>query len=171
MKLLKYVTYCRVHSTAHTVLYGIFPYFAQMIASMRRCVACNDLWSWPISLRSLGHEFAIGLLKYGTSCSVRSTACIVLDGLFPYLTQMIISMRGCVDRSKAMVARGLWDFVVGAVGILVDHRSIISSLSEPVWTCVTNHEVQYLILQTKVQMLMLYLLRLESSANFATFVV
>ena len=34
------------------VLDGFFPYLAQMITSMGRCVACHDLWPWPISSRS-----------------------------------------------------------------------------------------------------------------------
>ena len=37
-----------------TVLDGFFPYLAQMITSMRGCVAYNDLWLWPISSRSFG---------------------------------------------------------------------------------------------------------------------
>ena len=41
------------------------------------------------------HDFAIKLLRYGTSCCVCSTACTVLDGFFPYLAQMITSIRGC----------------------------------------------------------------------------
>ena len=49
IKLLKYGTSCPVCSTACTVLDGFFPYLAQMITSMRGCVACNDLWPWPIS--------------------------------------------------------------------------------------------------------------------------
>ena len=67
-----------------------------MITSMRRCVAHNDLWPWPIFSRSFSHDFAIKLLKYGTYCRVRCAAHTVLDGLFPYLAQMITSMRGCV---------------------------------------------------------------------------
>ena len=67
-----------------------------MITSMRGCVAHSDLWPWSISSRSFIHDFAIKLLKYGTSCRVRSTACTVLDIFFPYLAQMITSMRGCV---------------------------------------------------------------------------
>ena len=31
------------------------------------CVACNDLWPWPVSSRSFSDDFAIKLLKYGTS--------------------------------------------------------------------------------------------------------
>ena len=42
----------RVHSVAFTVLDGLFPYLVQMITGMRRCVACDDLWPWPISSRS-----------------------------------------------------------------------------------------------------------------------
>ena len=37
---------------ASTVQDGCFPYLVQMITSMRRCVACDDLWPWPISSRS-----------------------------------------------------------------------------------------------------------------------
>ena len=68
-----------------TVLDGFFPYLAQMITSMRRCVAYNDLWPWPIRSFDLGLENRV--------CSVAST---VLDGFFPYLVQMITNMRKCV---------------------------------------------------------------------------
>ena len=70
-----------------TVLDGFFPYLAQMITSMRGCVAYNDLWPWPISSRSFG----LGLEN--RVCSVAST---VLGGFFPYLVQMITSMKRCV---------------------------------------------------------------------------
>ena len=43
----------RVYSVESTVPNGFFPYLVQMITSMRRCVACDDLWPWPISSRSL----------------------------------------------------------------------------------------------------------------------
>ena len=36
------------------VLDGFFRYLAQMITSVRGCVAYNDLWPWPISSRSFG---------------------------------------------------------------------------------------------------------------------
>ena len=70
-----------------TVLDGFFPYLAQMITSMRPCVAYNDLWPWPISSRSFG---------FGLENRVCSIASTVLDGFFPYLVQMITSMRMCV---------------------------------------------------------------------------
>ena len=70
-----------------TVLNGFFPYLAQMITSMRGCVAYNHLWPWPISSRSFG---------LGLENRVRSVASTVLDGFFPYLVQMITSMRRCV---------------------------------------------------------------------------
>ena len=70
-----------------TVLDRFFPYIAQMITSMRRCVAYNDLWPWPISSRSFG---------LCLENRVRSVASTVLDGFFPYLIQMITSMRRCV---------------------------------------------------------------------------
>ena len=68
------------------ILLAFFPYLAQIIISTRGCVACNDLWPWPIFSRS----FSLDL----ENC-VRSVASAVLDGLFPYLVQMITSMR-CV---------------------------------------------------------------------------
>ena len=50
-------------------------------------VAYNDLWPWPISSRSFG---------LGLENRVRSVASTVPDGFFPYLAQMIASMRRCV---------------------------------------------------------------------------
>ena len=70
-----------------TFLDGFFPYLAQMITSMRWCVAYNDLWPWPISSRAFG---------LGLENRVHSVASTVLDGFFPYLVQMITSMRRCV---------------------------------------------------------------------------
>ena len=58
-----------------------------MITSMRRCVACDDLWPWPISSRS----FDLDLEN-----RVRSVAFTVLDGFLLYLAQMITIIRGCV---------------------------------------------------------------------------
>ena len=78
IKLQKYVTSC-VCFTGHTVWDGFFLYLAQIITNMRGCVVCNDLWPWHISSRSFSHDFAIKLLKYGTSCCVYSRACAVLD--------------------------------------------------------------------------------------------
>ena len=90
-----------VRSVASTVLDGIFSYSAQMITiirgcvknfgldlekniytvaqmvtNMRGCFAYNDLWPWPISIRSFG---------LGLENCVRSVASTVLDGFFPYL--------------------------------------------------------------------------------------
>ena len=73
IKWLKYGTFCRVCSTACTVLDGFFPYLAQMITNMRGCVACNDLWPRSISWRSFSYDFAIKRLKYGIlSCLLYS---------------------------------------------------------------------------------------------------
>ena len=58
-----------------------------MINSMRGCVACDDLWPWPISSRSFGLDL---------ENRVRSVASTVLDGFFFYLAQMITINRGCV---------------------------------------------------------------------------
>ena len=58
-----------------------------MITSMRRCVACDDLWPWPISSWSFGLDL---------ENRVRSVASTVLDGIFSYQAQMITIIRGCV---------------------------------------------------------------------------
>ena len=99
IKLLKYGTSCRVHSTARTVLGGFFPYLVQMITSIMGCVMHNDLWTWPISSRSFSYEFAIKLLEYRKPYwPVCSTACTVMVGSFSYLAQMVTNRTGCVDR-------------------------------------------------------------------------
>ena len=75
-----------IRPVASTVQDGFFPYLVQMINSMRGCVACDELWPWPISSRSFG---------LGLENRVRSVASTVRDGLFPYFVLMITSMR-CV---------------------------------------------------------------------------
>ena len=77
----------RVRLVASTVQNGFFPYLVQMINSMRGCVACDDLWAWPISSRSFGLDL---------ENRVRSVASTVLDGFFLYLAQMITIIRGYV---------------------------------------------------------------------------
>ena len=80
-----------VRPVASTVQDGFFPYLVQMINSMRGCVACDDLWPWPISSRSFGLDL---------ENRVRSVTSTVLDGLFLYLAQMITIIRGCVACCK-----------------------------------------------------------------------
>ena len=63
----------RVRPVASTVQDGLFPYLEQMINSMRGCVACDDLWPWPIYSRSFGLDL---------ENRVRSVASTVLDGFF-----------------------------------------------------------------------------------------
>ena len=97
----------RVRPVASTVQDGFFPYLVQMIASMRRCVACDDLWPWPISSRS----FDLDLEN-----RVRSVASTVLDGVFLYLAQMIIIIWGCVacyvffQNLKIWIFGKFWNF-------------------------------------------------------------
>ena len=76
-----------VRPVASTVQDGFFPCLVQMINSMRGCIACDDLWPWPISSRSFGLDL---------ENRVRSVASTVLDGFFLYLAQMITVIRGCV---------------------------------------------------------------------------
>ena len=51
------------------------------------CVACDDLWPWPISSRSFGLDL---------ENRVRFVASTVLDGFFSYVAQMIAINSGCV---------------------------------------------------------------------------
>ena len=79
----------RVRSVASIVLDGFFPYLVKMITGMGRCVACDDFWPWPISSRSIDLDFK----NKNRVCSVTFS---VLDRLYPYLPQIIITIRGCV---------------------------------------------------------------------------
>ena len=70
-----------------TVLDGFLSYLAQMIISMRGCVAYNDPWQWPISSKSFDLDF---------ENRVHSVMFSVLDRLFPHLPQIITTIKGCV---------------------------------------------------------------------------
>ena len=96
-----------------TVLDRFFPYLAQMITCMKRCVAYNDLWPWPISSRSFG----LGLENH-----VRSVASTVLDGFFPYLVQMITSMRNCVAYDD------LWPWPISSRSFDLDFENRVRSV-------------------------------------------
>ena len=100
-----------------TVLDGFFPYLAQMITSMRGCVAYNDLWPWPISSRSFG----IGL----ENC-VPSVASTVLEGFFPYLVQMITRMRRCV------ACDDLWPWPISSRSFYLDFENSVRSVTSTV---------------------------------------
>ena len=73
----------RVRPVASTVQDKFFPYLVQMINSMRGCVACDDLWPWPISSRSFGLDL---------ENRVRSVASTVMGGFFLFLAQWLLSL-------------------------------------------------------------------------------
>ena len=58
---------------------------------------CRVQWHSTLTYiyKVISHDFVIKLQKYGTFCPVRSTTYTVLDGISPYLTLMIPSLRGC----------------------------------------------------------------------------
>ena len=85
-----------------------------MITSMRRCVACDDLWPWPISSRSSSLDLENHVL------SVAST---VLDGFFPYLVQMITSMRRCV------ACDDLWPWPITSRSFDLDFENRVCSVT------------------------------------------
>ena len=97
-----------------TVLDRFFPYLAQMINSMRGCVAYNDLWPWRISSRSFG---------LGLENRVHSVASTVLDGFFPYLVQMITSMRRCVT------CHDLWPWTISSRSFNLDFENCVRSVA------------------------------------------
>ena len=72
-----------------------------MINSMRGCVACDDLWPWPISSRSFGLDL---------ENRVRFVASTVLDGFFSYLAQMITINSGCVACYVFFQNQKIWIF-------------------------------------------------------------
>ena len=88
-----------------------------MITSMRRCVAYNDLWPWPISSRLLGLDLENRVL------SVAST---VLDGFFPYVVQMITSMRRCV------ACDDLWPWPISSRSFGLDLENRVLSVASTV---------------------------------------
>ena len=98
-----------------TVLDGFFPYLAQMITSMRGCVAYDDLWPWPISSRSFGLEN-----------HVRFVASTVLDGFFPYLIQIMTSMRRCV------ACDDLWPWPISSRSFYLDLENRVRSVASTV---------------------------------------
>ena len=87
---------------------------AQLISSVIGCVACNDLWPWPISSRS----FCLGLEN-----RVHSVASTVLDGFFPYLVQMITSMRRCV------ACDDLWPWPISSRSFDLDFENRVRSVT------------------------------------------
>ena len=97
----KYGTYCHVRCITYTVLDGLFPYLAQMITSMRGCVARNDLWTWPISSKSFSCDVAYFM------------DCIHLWHKYnPWGTTISRSI------DQRTMSRAIRIFVVGARGIL-----------------------------------------------------
>ena len=99
--------------------------------SMRGCVLHSDIWPWPISSRSFRLDFAINLLKYGTSYRVCSTACTVLDVFFCCLAQMIISIRGSVAYND------LWPWLISSRSFSLDFAIKLLKYSTSCHVCYT----------------------------------
>ena len=85
-----------------------------MITSMRGCVACDDLWPWPISSRSFVLYF---------ENPVRSVTFPVLDRLFPYLPQIIPTIRGCV------ACDDLWPWPISSRSFNLDFENRVRSVT------------------------------------------
>ena len=98
--------------TKSTVLNWFIPYLAQIITSMRGCVAYNDLWPWS------SRSFGLGLENH-----VRSVASTVPDGFFPYLEQMITSMRRCV------ACDDLWPWPISSMSFALDFENRVGSVT------------------------------------------
>ena len=121
-----------VLSVASKVLDGFYPYLVQMITTTRRCVACDDLWPWPISWRSFENRvrsvtfFSSRSFGLDLENSVLSVASTVLDGLFPYLVQMITSMWRCVPCDD------LWPWPISSRSFGVDLENCVLSVASTV---------------------------------------
>ena len=107
---------CRVCSVTSTVLDGFFPYYPQMITTMRGCVIQNDLWPWPIS-------WIFGILKKNFGLDLQKK---YLQFSKDVLTQMITSMRGCI------VYNDLWPWPISSwsfgIGLENRVRSVASTV-------------------------------------------
>ena len=116
-KVLEAITYPsnpRLQQLYHLSSGWIISILVQMITTIRRCVACDDLWPWPISSRSFG---------LGLENRVRSVASTVLDGLFPYLVQMITSIRRCV------ACDDLWPWPISSRSLDLDFENHVCSVT------------------------------------------
>ena len=101
-----------------------------MITSMRRCVACDDLWSWPTSSRS----FDLDLEN-----RVRSVASTVPDRFFRYLVQMITSLRRCV------ACVDLWPWLTSSRSFDLDLENRVRSVASTVLDGFFPYLVQMII--------------------------
>ena len=81
---------------------------------IRGCVAFNDLWPWPIFSRSFGLDL---------ENRFRSVASTVLGGFFPYLVQMITSMRRCV------ACDDLWLWRISSRSLDLDFENRVRSVT------------------------------------------
>ena len=81
---------------------------------IRGCVACNDLWPWPIFSRSFGLDL---------ENRFHSVASTLLDGFFPYLVQMITSMRRCV------ACDDLWPWPIPSRSFDLDFENRVRSVT------------------------------------------
>ena len=91
-------------------------------------VSCR-IWPWPIFSRSFSHDFAIKLLKYGTlALSALHHVQFWMDS-FPIWHKWSLAWED-VSRGQRWRCYRSFEFLrlgVGGGGILVDHRSTISS--------------------------------------------
>ena len=108
------------------VLDGFFPYLPQMITSVRGGVAYNDI---PPATK-LGGYIGFTLSVCPSVCllpfRVRPVASTVHDGFFPYLVQMINSMRGCVTCDD------LWPRPISSRSFGLDLENHVRSVSSTV---------------------------------------
>ena len=146
---------CRVHPVTSTVMDSFFSYKAQMITTIRGCVTHHDLWPWlrkscPLcSVYSSGRilfifaqriisisgcltlfsesgnfEFLANFGKFlGLDLEKKST---ILLAFFPYLTQIIISIRGCVT------CNDLWPWPICSRSFGLDLENHVRSVASTV---------------------------------------
>ena len=86
------------HSVVPTVLDGFFSILDSNDHSPE--LACpTHVWTWPTFFKVIQPCLCNKILTYNTSCGVHSRARTVLNVCFPYLAQLITSMRGCASHN------------------------------------------------------------------------
>ena len=116
----------------------------------------NDLWPWPISSRSFG---------LGLENRVRSVAYTVPDGFFPYLAQMITSMRRCV------ACNDLWPWPISSRSFDLDLENCVLSVASTVLDAVFLYLAQMITIIWECVACYVYfkIWKFEFLANFLNF--
>ena len=128
----------------------------KLLASLKKLFTIDSIWfdrwtpcdmflmifmaNYYIPLTTKGYiGFTLSIcLSVCPACHVCSVAWCLFHGLYPCVAQKqpmngwCVTFRFQVNRSKVKVTQVIWNFEVGAGGIIVNHRSAILSC---IWSC------------------------------------